>query len=215
MPDGPDFQALVKAQKHRDTLPSKLTEMIILQHPTQTTQKPGPFLPTPTLEQSFPNRPSQYTSPYQSTRPTYITDTPPQVSSAQARTSQQSVIPPGSVSRILCDKGGQKIDPRVDALTCFIGAGRRQRMCYEFPLQVSCTWSPPPCRNAHGTGSLSAHRLNALQALAREIPCAMGNECQNWACCFGHRGPFGKRYNRKARCRFSPGMHVTDLKVVR
>ena len=233
-PYGPEFQALVKAQRHNETLPNKLTEMIIHQQAVRTNQYPYPFLPIPSLapqeysantpsqyisthQTNSANTPSQYTSTHQtksanmlsqytsthqkSTPPTYMQETPSQMGSAQAGPST-SLTPPDPGVKIPRNRSGQRVDPRVDALAFFISAARKRKICYEHHLMGYCNWRPEPCPNTHGTETLSVHQLNALQVLARELPCHRGNACQDWACCFDHRCPFGERCNRGGNCHF-------------
>lgn len=217
-PYGPGFQALVKAQRHNGTLPNRLTEMIVHPQAARSTQISYPFMPiAPLASQKDPTyTPSQDTSTHhRSTQPTSAQNTQKQTGSAQAGTSQTSTAPPGAAVKIPCNRSGQRVDPRVDALAWFINASRKQRLCYEYHLQGYFTWGPTPCPKVHSTDSLHIHQLNSLQALARELPCHMGNECQDWACCFGHRCPYSGRCTKGRNCRFSREMHITDLKVVR
>ena len=281
-PYGPGFEALVKAQKHHGVLPTKLTEMIVHPQAARSTQNSYPFMPIAslasqkeptykpsqdTLQKELTYKPSQDTSTHhRSTRPTSVQNTPSQIGSAQAGTSQTSTTPPssavkiprnqmgnaqagtsqtsttppglavkiprtqmgnaqvgtsqtsttppGSAEKIPRNNSGQRVDPRVNALAWVINASRKRKLCYEYHLQGYCTWSPKPCPNAHSTDSLNVHQLNALQVLARELPCYTGNECQDWACCFGHRCPYSGRCTKGRNCGFYREMHFTDLKVV-
>ena len=217
-PYGPGFRALVKAQRHNGVLPTKLTEMIVHPQAVRSTQNSYPFKPLASLasQDDSTYTPSQDTSSHHaSTQSTSAHNTPNQVGSAQAGTSQTSMTPPGSAVKMPRNSSGQRVDPRVDAIAWFINAGRKQKSCYEHHLQGYCTWSPTPCPNTHSKDSLSIQQLNALQVLARELLCHMGNECQDWACCFGHRCPYSGRCTKGRNCRFSREMHITDLKVVR
>ena len=216
-PYGPDFQALVKAQRHHGALPHKLTEMIIHPQAAGSSQNPLSVLSLSSLasQDSSAAMPSQGPSTHQtSIQPTYIQNTPNQIGSGQAGPSK-SITPPGSGPQVPLNKSGQRVDPQIDALAWFISTARKRRICYEYHLMGYCTWGPTPCRNAHGTETLSVHEMNALQVLARELPCHKGNACPDWACCFGHRCPFGGRCNKGEGCRFPREMHITDLKVVR
>ena len=64
-----------------------------------------------------------------------------------------------------------------------------------------------PMPETHLATILNVYQLNALQSLAREVPCSNGNECQDWTCCFGHRCPFGERCNKGKNCRLSGDAH--------
>ena len=115
---------------------------------------------------------------------------------------------------ILRNSSGQRVDPRVEALGWLVRDARPRNICFEFHLHGRCTWAPTPCPRGHTTSILNIHQLNALQVLAKEIPCDSGNTCPDWKCCFGHRCPFGGRCTKGKNCRFPPDMHITDLKVV-
>lgn len=209
---------MVMAQRHHGTLPNKLTEIIVHPQTAQSTQNPYPFKPITSFasQEDSTSTSSQYTSTQHTyTQPISTQSARNQIGSAQAGASQISITPPSSAVRIPRNSSGQRVDPRVEALAWLVSAGRKRRLCYEYHLRDYCTPSPTPCPNAHGTEKLSVHQLNALQVLARELPCSMGNTCQDWACCFGHRCPFGERCNRGRSCRFARETHITDLKVVR
>ncbi len=130
-------------------------------------------------------------------------------STAQASTTHvdPSALIPRNVS-------GQRVDPRVDAFGWLVKDARPRNLCFEHHLHGRCTWPPTSCPRVHSRSMLHIHQINALQVLAREVPCTQGNACPNWKCCYGHRCPFGERCNRGASCRFSRGMHITDLRVV-
>ncbi|CAF9937483.1 MAG: hypothetical protein ALECFALPRED_007271 [Alectoria fallacina] len=223
-PCGPGFQAMIRAQRQNGTLPAKLIEIVVHPPAVQTTQTPYPFMAIASLEASMKatqntstqNISTQNTSTQNtSTQNTSTQNTSNKVDSAQVGVSQAFTTAADPNAMVPRNSRGQRVDPRPDALTWLIIAARKQKICYEYHLHGSCTWGPEPCPNRHMASRLSVHQLNALQVLARELPCNDGNACQNWACCFGHRCPFGARCNKGSICRFSREMHVTDLKVVR
>ena len=109
---------------------------------------------------------------------------------------------------------GQRVDPRVEALAWLVNDARKLKACYKYHLLVDCTWTSKSCPNAHLSAILNIHQLNALQVLARGIPCAKENTCPDWKCCFGHVCPYGERCTKGGKCRFPSHMHITDLKVI-
>ncbi len=177
----------LRIQLGHHTLSQPLASLVVSER--LETGQPAPSLPAPSLStQSLPTQGGT-------------------LDNFKRSDSTQELIP--------CNGSGQRVDPRVDALEKLIIQARKLKICYEYHLRGECTWVPPPCPNVHLKTSLKIQQLNALQFLAREIPCDSGNACQDWTCCFGHRCPFGGRCNKGKRCRFSREMHVTDLKVVR
>ena len=117
------------------------------------------------------------------------------------------------VEPILRNSSGQRVDPLVGALGWLVREACPQNLCYEYHLLGQCTQVTTPCHRSHTGAKLDIHQLNALQVLAKEVPCKKGNSCSDWRCCFGHRCPFGARCKWGGRCRFSPETHVTDLKI--
>ena len=113
------------------------------------------------------------------------------------------------------NSSGQRVDPRIDALSWLVKEARPQKFCYEYHLHSHCRRASKPCPRKHSISNLNIHQLNALQVLARESPCYRGNVCQEWRCCFGYRCPFGDHCNKGRLCRFPREMHITGLKVVR
>ena len=111
------------------------------------------------------------------------------------------------------NSSGQLVDPRVDAPGWLVKDARQRQICYEYTLHGDCKWARTSCPRTHTTTKLNIYQLNALQVLAREIPCTLGNACQVWTCCFGHRCPFGGRCYMGKRCRFSKDMHITDTRI--
>lgn len=198
-PCGPGFEAMVKAQRQNGTLPDKLTGMIVHPQAIQPTQKPYPFM-------AIVPHASQDTVTLQSTST--------EASGASAGVSQTPTTAADPNTKISRNSSGQRVDPRIDAFAWLVADARKQKICYEYRLHGHCTWGPTPCPNAHGTSVLNVHQLNALQVLARELPCDKGNSCPNWKCCFGHRCPFGQRCRKGQRCQFSRQMHVADLRVL-
>ena len=174
--------------------------------PTSTTQAQS--TPAPTTQATTPQDAS---SPAPSIQAVLLQAFPTPAVTTQGSTRQidpQTMIPRNS--------GGQRVDSRVEALPWLVNEARSRKICYEYHLHGSCGWHPSPCPKAHLTTNLNVHQLNALQFLARGIPCNQGNTCLDWKCCFGHRCPFGERCNRGGvkYCRFSPDMHFADTKVV-
>ena len=174
---------------------------------TQTPSTQAPSTPAPTTQATTPQEPS---SPAPSFQATLLPASPTQAAATQASTKR--IDPPTIIPR---NSRGQRVDPRVEALPWLVNEARSRRICYEYHLHGSCGWHPSPCPKAHLTTSLNIHQLNALQFLARGIPCGQGNACLDWKCCFGHRCPFGERCNRgRVRdCRFPPDTHFPDTKV--
>ena len=169
---------------------------------TQTSSKPAP-----TTQATIPQEPSSPSSIQANIRQTFPTQ------AAATQMSTRRIDPQRMIPR---NSGGQRVDPRVEALPWLVNEARRRKICYEYHLHGNCGWHPSPCPKAHLATNLNVHQLNALQFLARGIPCDRGNTCLDWKCCFGHRCPFGERCNRgRVRdCRFSPDMHFVDTKVV-
>ena len=217
---------MVQAQRQNSTLPAKLTEMVLHPQALSLSQKPYPFmtLPSDAVQENYKqNTPSPKTS-IQST-PTKIDSThigaglssAAQGNSMQIESTQDKATQINqenqALDRILRNKSGQRIDSRVDGLGWLVRDARPRNICYEHHLHGQCR-STTPCPWVHVTSALNIHQLNALQVLAREVPCGQGNCCADWKCCYGHRCPFSEKCNKGDRCRFSATMHFTDLKVV-
>ena len=212
------FMAVASLEPHEKATQNTSTQNTSTQNtstqnnPTQNTSTQN----TSTQNTSTQNTSTQNTSAQNtSAQNTSTQNTSNKVGSAQVGVSQAITTPAEPTAMVPRNSRGQRVDPRPDALTWLIVAARKQKICYEYHLHGFCTWGPEPCPNRHMASTLSIHQLNALQVLARELPCNDGNACQNWACCFGHRCPFGGTCNRGNMCRFSRAMHVTGLKVVR
>ena len=192
-------------------------------HPSQ---RPYPFMALPShsvLEGPGPTIPLQDLSCENA--PTQSDST--LIGAGHSKAIQSSSIPTDAVQnihilipqnqaldQILRNSSGQRVDPRVEALGWLVRDSRPRNICFEFHLHGWCTWAPTPCPRGHTTSILNIHQLNALQVLAKEVPCNNGNPCSDWKCCFGHRCPFGERCTKGKKCRFPVDMHITDLKVV-
>ena len=191
---------MVKAQRQNGTLPDKLLGMIVHPQAIQPTRNPYPFVAVVT---------------HASQGSVTLQKTSNKASSATAGASQTSTRVADPNTGISRNSRGQRVDPRIDTFAWLVADARKQKICYEYRLHGQCTWGPAPCPNAHGRSELNIHQLNALQVLARELPCDKGNDCPNWKCCFGHRCPFGQRCKKGQSCHFSRQMHIMDLRVVR
>ena len=168
---------------------------------TPTTSTQALPTPEPTTQATTPQEPS---SPAPLTQATLLQATVTQAPTR--RIGPQTMIPQ--------NKDGQRVDPRVEAFRWLVNEARSRNICYEYHLHGNCGWQPSPCPKAHLTANLNVHQLNALQFLARGIPCGQGSTCLDWKCCFGQRCPFGERCNRKRDCPFSLDMHFADTRVV-
>ena len=175
---------------------------------TPTTFTQAPSTPAPTTQAPTPQEPS---SPALPIRASLLPAFPGQ--SAAEQTSTRHIDPQTMIPR---NSSGQRVDPRVEALAWLVNEARSRKVCYGYHLNGNCGWHPLPCPRTHLTPNLNVHQLNALQFLARGIPCAKGSTCLDWKCCFGHRCPFGERCNRIGvrDCRFSADMHFANTKVV-
>lgn len=104
---------------------------------------------------------------------------------------------------------GQRIDPPLRPIESVVMWLRPQKFCNEHYLRGECL--DHRCRSRHDL-RLDSEQLEALQYVARGLPCRNSNHCRDPDCYAGHLCPIPTC--RQQHCRFYAEMHIKDRTIV-
>jgi len=116
-------------------------------------------------------------------------------------------------TQVLRNKRGQRVDSPLNYSQQDFVSLKGRKLCNSFHLLGKCHFLDTygRCQHEHGE-RLNPNQVAALRAVARQSPCQYGLKCSDADCLSGHRCIRDNCI--PATCRFPPGMHNIDTKIV-